>query len=170
MATSHLRSIQAFAPVVVALVLASCVDDSALVDVPQTPGPSPVKWVLITPGAAQVAAGKNVVLQVELREWRGSRPRRPIREVVLVGQHGCRRRYLRNGYGTQTRHRAHHRRIRTDQRLLRRRRLHSPSASTLRHAHPSSAALPVQGAAQIFATVKEFVWQCGPDGSDHLDQ
>jgi len=55
----------------VASVLASCVDNSALVDVPQGPGPSPVKWVLITPGAAQIAPGKNVALQVELQDGAG---------------------------------------------------------------------------------------------------
>lgn len=71
MASSHLRCIRACTPMVVAFVLASCVDNSALVDVPQTPGPSPVKWVLITPGAAQIAPGKDIVLQVELQDGAG---------------------------------------------------------------------------------------------------
>ena len=69
--SSHRRLIRACAAMAVASVLASCVDNSALVDVPQGPGPSPVKWVLITPGAAQIAPGKNVALQVELQDGAG---------------------------------------------------------------------------------------------------
>lgn len=155
MATSHFRSIRAFASAAVALAFASCVDNSALVDVPQTPGSSPVKWVLITPGAAQVAPGRNVALQVELQDGAGrDLSGQPVRwstsdsTVALVDTAGL---VTARKVGTA----------------------HIIAASGQTSAYsvvevssapppqlfvtlsPSSTSIPVQGAAQFFATVKD---------------
>ncbi len=155
MASPHLRLIRAIAPVATALVLASCVDNAALVDVPQTPGPSPVKWVLITPGAAQVAPGKNVALQVELQDGAGrDLSGQPVHwttsdsTIAVVDSAGN---VTARKVGT----------------------VHISAASGQTSAYsvvavstapppqlfvtlsPSSVSVPVQGAAQIFATVKD---------------
>ena len=155
MASSHLRSIRALSPVAVALVIASCVDNSALVDVPQTPGPSPVKWVLITPGAAQVAPGKNVALQVELQDgagrdlsgqpvkWSssdttiaavdtsGTVTARKVGTAHIIAASGQTSAYSVVSVST------------------------APPPTLFVTLSPASVSLPVQGAAQIFATVKD---------------
>ena len=155
MVSSHRRLIRACAPIAVALVLASCVDNSALVDAPGTPGPSPVKWVLITPGAAQIAPGKNVALQVELQDgagrdlsgqpvkWSssdttvavvdssGNVTARKVGTAHIVAASGQTSAYSVVSVST------------------------APPPALFVTLSPSSVSIPVQGDAQIFATVKD---------------
>lgn len=155
MAFSHLRSIRALSPVAVALVLASCVDNSALVDVPQTPGPSPVKWVLLTPAAAQVAPGKNVALQVDLQDAAGrdltgqpvkwSSSDTTIAAVDVSGLVTARK--LGTAHITATSGQTSAYSI-IDVST-------APPPQLFVTLSPSSLSVPVQGSAQIFATVKD---------------
>ncbi|HEY7877103.1 MAG TPA: hypothetical protein VIC55_02700, partial [Gemmatimonadaceae bacterium] len=70
MSIAHHRFIRAGALMTIVVILASCVESSALTDLPENPV-SPVKWVLIDPASAQIAPGKNVALQVELQDGAG---------------------------------------------------------------------------------------------------
>jgi len=153
--SSHGRLIRACAPMAVALALAACVDNSALVDVPQSPGPSPVKWVLITPGAAQIAPGKNVALQVELQDGAGrDLSGQPVKwsssDTVIA---------VVDSTGKVTA-----RKVGTAHIVAASGQTSAYSVVSVSSApppalfvtlNPASVSVPVQGAAQIFATVKD---------------
>lgn len=155
MVSSHRRCIRACAPIAVALVLASCVDNSALVDVPQTPGPSPVKWVLITPGAAQIAPGKDVALQVELQDGAGrdlsgqpvkwSSSDTTIATVDTTGNVTARKvgtAHIIAASGQTSAYSV----VSVSS---------APPPPLFITLNPSTVSVPVEGAAQIFATVKD---------------